>query len=54
MTNSELLTALSNDLANVNAPKQAHIQIERILGAYQKQAEAKKEAEEKKNKTKEK
>jgi len=39
MKNTELLENLRNDLANVNAPKQAHIQIERILGAYEQKVQ---------------
>jgi hypothetical protein len=39
MTNSKLLENLKNDLANVNAPKQAHIQIERIISAYEQQVQ---------------
>ena len=37
MDNTELLTKLENDLATVSAPKQAHIQIERILRLYKEQ-----------------
>lgn len=47
MTNKELIENLRNDLGNVNAPKQAHIQIERILSAYDQQVD-KEEKESKK------
>ena len=53
MNNSKLLENLRNDLGNVNAPKQAHIQIERILSAYEQQVQKEqKEVPEKESKKK--
>ena len=37
MTNKELLEGLSQDLAELNATKKTHIQIERILQAYKQE-----------------
>ena len=39
MTNTELINAIEKDLANVNATKQAHVQIMNILNAYRKEVE---------------